>query len=203
MRSSPSGSALSRTDALLAAEAAARHLALALEVGSQVDVARALVWEVLFTAVLGEPSARVREVIRAGRSAVRAHRRPRGARLVAPPSRLLPVLRSRARLGGGARRSRREPRAASRTPAADVFVRSTVGRVEPRDRARLPRAFADLALELPAHLDEAWARADMCIAPMWAAMVLPRLRSAMKPAPRAIWSARVRRGTHRASRSRI
>jgi eukaryotic-like serine/threonine-protein kinase len=35
--------------------------------------------------------------------------------------------------------------------------------------------FRELARELPARLDEAWARADLCIAPMWAAQVLPRL----------------------------
>jgi hypothetical protein len=35
--------------------------------------------------------------------------------------------------------------------------------------------YAEVARELPAHQHEAWSRADLCIATMWAAMVLPRL----------------------------
>ncbi|HMI91705.1 MAG TPA: hypothetical protein VK509_10105, partial [Polyangiales bacterium] len=170
-----SGSALSRTDALYAAEAAARHLTLALQVGSDVDVARGLVWEVLFATVLGASPARVREVAaqaqqlceRTGDIEARASlHRHLGFFLYSNADPQLEAALVELDASLALHREHPLPNSFYDRPWGE-WNRAVV-------RGYLCH-FSELARELPARLDEAWARADLCIAPMWAAQVLPRL----------------------------
>ena len=170
-----SGSALSRTDALYAAEASARHLTLALQAGGDVDVARSLVWEVLFASVLGAPPARVREVAavaermckRTGDVEARAAlHRHFGFFLYSNVEPDLPAALRELDASVALYREHALPTSSYDRPWGE-WNRAVV-------RGYLCH-FSELARELPAQLDDAWARADLCIAPMWAAQVLPRL----------------------------
>jgi hypothetical protein len=170
-----SGSALSRTDTLFAAEAAARHLSLSLSEGTAVDVARALVWEVLFATVLGAGSEHVRAVAAQARElceqtgdleARAALHRHYGVFLYANPAPDLNGALGELDASLALYREHALPTSLYDRPWGEwnrAMVRGYLGH------------YAELARELPAHLHEAWSRADLCIATMWTAMVLPRL----------------------------
>ena len=170
-----SASALSRTDPLAAAEVAVRHLRLAMQVGTSVDVARALAWELLFSAMLEAPTSWLTTVVARAREA-------------AERSEDLEAQASFHRHHGFYLRSKSHP---DMQGALVELERSlAIHREHPlptsyydrpwgewnRDvvRSYLGR-FEEIARDLPGHLDEAQRRSDMCIYPVWASMVLPRL----------------------------
>jgi hypothetical protein len=138
-------------------------------------VARALVWEVLFATVLGASPARVREVIalaermceQTGDLEARASlHRHRGFFLYVNAEPELDAALVELDASLAVHREHPLPTSLYDRPWGEwnrAVVRTYLGH------------FGEVARELPARLDEAWSRADLCIAPMWAAQVLPRL----------------------------
>jgi hypothetical protein len=156
------GSALIRTDGVRGTDLLLRYLRLALDAGDPVETCRGLAWEVVGRAFLGLSSERIRAIARY--CEVLCDQTNDGE-----ARGLLHFGRGWARFG--------EP------ASVDEFEQSIrLFREQPRPDAYYNRAQAEMlcavqrtfhgeleqvARELPAHIDEAWSRGDLCIVPMW------------------------------------
>ncbi|HKP62422.1 MAG TPA: AAA family ATPase [Polyangiales bacterium] len=156
------GTALIRTDALRGTDLLLRHLLLALDSGDAAEVCRALSWEVTCAAFLGERTERVAKLVsQAEVLCERTHDVESRAMLhfgrglshfyapdaLAEFQRCVALLREHALPTGYYNRAQAEVMSANQRVFRGELVQ--------------------VARELPALIDEAWSRGDLCIVPMW------------------------------------
>jgi len=157
------GSALIRLDPVRGTDLLLRHLQLALDSGDCVEAGRGLSWQVVGEAFVGSNPARLRALARQAEAlAAQTGDVETGA-----------MLHFGRGLAGiyepGALEELAQSIKLFREHASDAAY---YNRAQAEMLSALVRVFRgellQVARELPAHIDEAWARGDLCIVPMWA-----------------------------------